>query len=263
MNWQDQLQVSGYAQFERFTPPELVEAALEAIERDLRDHYQPERQVEYDNQSYCPDLLGTPPIMDLLERSPISAIVDAALGLTNVAWDKGQIAIRRAHNCDRETPPEPHIDGFASGLNNLEEGRVYNHTATVGVFLTPIPRPFAGNFTVWPASHYIFERYFRERGRRAMQEPMPTPAIGKPVQLMCGVGDAVFCHYQLGHAAAVNTSGNDRIAVYFRIWQRGLEGRRFEALTNIWDGWKVGRGHECSEPGSAPGVEESSAPVSG
>jgi Phytanoyl-CoA dioxygenase (PhyH) len=239
MNWQDQFRVSGYAHFQGLIPASLVTTALEAIERDCRENYDPERQVEYDNQSYCPGLLGTTPIMDLLVRSPISAVVQEALGLANVAWGKGQIAIRRAHNCDREVPPEPHIDGFASGLNALEEGRVYNHTATVGVFLTPTARAFAGNFTVWPGSHHTYESYFRERGPRAMKEPMPTPNIGEPLQLMCGVGDAVFCHYELGHSAAVNTSDIDRVAVFFRIWFRDLEERRWEGLTNIWNGWKI------------------------
>jgi ectoine hydroxylase-related dioxygenase (phytanoyl-CoA dioxygenase family) len=72
-----------------------------------------------------------------------------------------------------------------------------------------------------------------------MGEPMPVPEIGQPVQLMCGVGDVVFCHYQLGHSAAVNTTEIDRIAVYFRIWLRDLEDRRWEYLTNIWEGWKT------------------------
>jgi hypothetical protein len=59
--------------------------------------------------------------MDLLLRSPIIEIVDEALGLDNIEWGKGQIAIRRSRNFPREIPPEPHLDGFASGLNGLEE----------------------------------------------------------------------------------------------------------------------------------------------
>jgi ectoine hydroxylase-related dioxygenase (phytanoyl-CoA dioxygenase family) len=118
-------------------------------------------------------------------------------------------------------------------------------SALAGVFLTPISRSFAGNFTVWPGSHYVYENYFRERGPRAMSEPMPAPEIGQPGQLMCGVGDVVFCHYQLGHSAAVNTSEIDRVAVYFRIWLRDLEERRWECLTNIWEGWKININGQC------------------
>src|SRR6267142_4130340 len=117
MDWQDQVRISGYVQFPEITPPALIAAAREAIDRDLRDNYDPARELEYSNQSYCPDLKGTPPIKDLLEKSPILNVVDEAVGLDKVAWDGGQIAIRRAHNCDREVSPDPHVDGFASGRN--------------------------------------------------------------------------------------------------------------------------------------------------
>src|SRR6266540_2431695 len=142
MNWHDQFRANGYAQFSGITPAALVTAAREAIDRDLRANYDPAREVEYSNRSYCPDLVGTRPILDLLESSPIRDVVDEAVGLDKVAWDGGQIAIRRALNSDREIPPDPHIDGFATGLNALEFGRVYNHAVTVGVFLTPVMRTF-------------------------------------------------------------------------------------------------------------------------
>jgi ectoine hydroxylase-related dioxygenase (phytanoyl-CoA dioxygenase family) len=51
--------------------------------------------------------------------------------------------------------------------------------------------------------------------------------------------DVVLCHYQLAHAAAVNVSPNDRIAVYFRVWLKDIENRRWELLTNIWNGWRI------------------------
>jgi hypothetical protein len=239
MTWKEHLRAQGYAHFPGMTPQPLVTSALKAIELDLSANYDPERQVEYDNRSYCPDLRGTPPIMNLLLKSPIHNVLDELFGLDQIDWDNGQIAIRRARNVPEPTPPWAHIDGFASGLNGLEEGRIYNHTVTVGVFLTPTTNEFAGNFTVWPGSHYIYERYFRERGPRAMSEPAPTPEIGEPVQLMCGVGDVVLAHYQLGHNAAVNTSDNDRIAIFFRIWLHAVELDRWHYLTNIWEGWKL------------------------
>ena len=239
MNWQEHLRAQGYAHFVALTPEPLVTAARQAIELDLSTNYEPESQSEYDNQSYCPGLRDTPAIMNLLLESPVRNILDETFGLDKIDCDKGQIAIRRAHNHSTPITPEPHIDGFASGLNGLEEGRVYNHTVLVGVFLTPVRSAFAGNFTVWPGSHYVYESYFRESGKRAMSDPMPTPELGQPVQLMCGVGDVVLAHYQLGHAAAVNTTDFDRIAVYFRVWLRGIELDRWHYLTNMWDGWKL------------------------
>ena len=239
MEWRDHLRAHGYAHLPRLVPEPLVQAALTVIRGDLLENYDPLRQLEYDNRSYSPGLLGTPPIMDLLEASPARGILDELFGAGNVEWDRGQIAIRRAHNHPEPIAPQPHIDGFASGLNGLDSGKIYSLTVLVGVFLTPVTRPFAGNYTIWPGSHYVYERYFRERGERAMREPMPTPEIGRPVQLMCEVGDVVLAHYQLGHTAAVNTADIDRIAIYFRVWLRGLEQRRWHHLTNIWDAWNI------------------------
>jgi hypothetical protein len=237
--WKTTLKSDGFARFSGLTPAVLVGDALEAIDRDRREHEVPDRQVEYDNRSFCPDLLGTAPIMDLLQRSPILGLVDDALGIDNVAWDRGQIAIRKAHNVPTPLPPEPHIDGFSSGTNGVANGSVSNHTATVAVFLTSATSDFAGNFTVWPGSHVVYEQYFRDRGRRAMTEPMPTPALGAPVQLRFEPGDVVLCHYQLGHSAAVNTSDRDRVAVFFRLWLRDIEQIRWECLIDLWRGWKL------------------------
>ena len=239
MRWQEHFRNQGYAQFEGLTPEPLVIAALKAIEHDLNTNYEPESQTEYDNRSYCPKLKGTPAIMNLLLKSPVHNILDEIFGLDQIDWDRGQIAIRRAHNYQEPIPPSAHIDGFASGLNGLDEGRIYNHTILVGVFLTPVRKSFAGNFTVWPTSHDVYERYFRERGPRAMKEPPPNPELGEPVQLTCEVGDVVLAHYQLGHAAAVNTSDQDRIAVYFRVWLRQVELDRWHYLTNMWEGWRL------------------------
>jgi hypothetical protein len=239
LGWQDHLRTNGYAHFRRLVPGPLVQTALTAIEKDLFENFDPSRQVEYDNQSYCPDLRGTPPITDLLEASPARDILDELFGAGNVEWDGGQIAIRRAHNYPQQIAPTPHLDGFASGLNGLEGGKIYSLTAIMGVFLTPVTQPFAGNYTVWPGSHTTYERYFSDRGERAMSEPMPTLEIGQPAQLVCEVGDVVLAQYQLAHAAAVNTADIDRIAIYFRIWLRGIEQRRWHYLTNIWDGWNI------------------------
>ena len=239
MRWQEQIRNQGYAHFKGLTPEPLLTAAREAIQHDLLTNYKPESKVDYDNRSYCPEIRDTPAIMNLLLKSPVHNMLDEIFGLDQLGWDHGQIAIRQAHNHPEPVPPIAHIDGFASGLNGLEEGRIYNHTVLVGVFLTPVRKPFAGNFTVWPGSHYVYESYFRERGPRAMKEPPPTPELGEPVQLTCEAGDVVLAHYQLGHSAAVNTSDNDRIAVYFRVWLWAVESDRWHYLTNIWEGWKL------------------------
>lgn len=238
-NWRESLRANGYAVFPKLVPNSLTDAANEAIKLDLRENYNPERKTEYDNRSFCPDLRDKAVITNLLEKSPLWKVLDEAIGVENIEHDYGQIAIRQAHNVEKIYPPEPHIDGVPTPQNGVTGNEISNFTALAGIFLTKQPREFAGNFTVWSGSHHLLEKHFRERGRQAQDEGMPQIDLGEPTQLICDVGDAVLCHYQLAHAAAVNTSDIDRIAVYFRIWLKGLEENRWHHLINIWEGWKI------------------------
>lgn len=245
MDWRSALIEDGFAIFPNMVTADRIERARKAIDADLRVNFDPTRQEEYDNLSYCPDLRGTPVIRDLLEGTALSIILDEALGIGNLDWDGGQIAIRRAYNVDAPDPPTPHIDGFSSGKNGLHEGKVYSFTCLAGIFLTEVSQDFGGNFVVWPGSHRVYERYFSERGERAMHESMPEPELGAPRQLHAKAGDAILCHYQLGHAAAVNVSDVDRIAIFFRIALRDLDQHRWKRLTNVWDGWRLDPPRGC------------------
>jgi hypothetical protein len=150
------------------------------------------------------------------------------------------IAIRWAHNVDRELPPEPHLDGVLPD-------RIANGTAVLGVFLTTMPGTFAGNLTVWSGTHQRYERGFRERGPRAVFEPLPALELGAPEQLVCAAGDVVLMHWSLAHSAAVNTSDIDRVAVHFRLKFPELDAKRipdlgegrWNYLSNLWR-WRVG-----------------------
>ncbi len=234
-----QFRRDGYIQFAGLVPHTLIKAAVGVIECDLRINYRPERFDEYNSRSYCPDIVEASPILHLFTKSPVHGLVDELLGMDNIVSGPGQIAIRKARNCDESIAPAAHLDGFAAPLNGVPPGTIYNHTLLAGVFLTPVQSEFAGNFTVWPGSHYTYEKYFRERGPRAMNEPMPRLAVGEPRQLFCGPGDVVLAHYSLGHSAAVNVGDIDRIAVFFRIALRALECDRWRYLTNIWEGWRI------------------------
>lgn len=245
--WMEDLVREGYAQFPQVVPQNLVDAALERILRDVRENYDERRLVEYNNQSWCPTLRGSKEIVDLFENSGLRAITNSALGKNRFQRDRGQIAIRKAHNAKTSYPPEPHIDGIPTPDNGLSGTEIQNFTALVGIFLTDVKSTGAGNFTVWPGSHTIIERHFRERGRSARNEGMPLIDLGAPVQLTAKRGDAVFCHYELAHAAAPNTSDDDRIAIFFRLWFRDITAndaveQRWHNLTHIWHGWQIDLG---------------------
>ncbi len=240
LDWRERLRASGYVHLRGLVPATLVTKAREAIEHDLATNYDPARQEEYDSRSYCPALRSSPAIMDLVEKSRLRNLIDAALGWEEVRCDPGQVAIRRARNAYWPILPKPHLDGYAYARNGLRPGHVYNFTAIVGVFLGPTIRSYAGNLTVWPGSHRIYERHFRDRGPAALREGIPTPdGIGRPVQLLCDAGDIVMTHFLLGHAVSVNMSARDRYAVYFRLRLRGIQAQRWFYLTHAWARWRI------------------------
>jgi hypothetical protein len=242
-NWITDFIRDGFALFPGLIHGDAVASVRTRIDEDLRDNYDPARKVEYDNRSFCPDLLGSPVIMGLFHHDGVRERIEALIGLDKIGFDGGQIAIRRAHNVDRPAPPEPHIDGIPSPTNGLSGAEINPFTLLVGVFLSGVQSQFAGNFTVWPGSHMLIEAYFKQRGPRAMREGMPKVSLAEPRQVLCAPGDVVFCHYQLAHGAAVNTSDFDRYAVFFRVWHHDLRTRepRWKHLTNIWTGWNVGQ----------------------
>ena len=239
-DWQNHLRRDGYVHFHRLCPETAITSARCAIDHDLATNYDANRQVEYDHRSYCPDLRGTPPIMALLLDSGIMAKLDEVIGFDRLEYDGGQIALRKAGNASEPFPPQPHIDGLPTPFNGVSSKVLYsNFTALIGVYLTPVRTEFSGNFTVWPGSHHVLQAHFRKRGPEALRNGMPQISLGQPVQLMTEPGDMVMCHYGLAHAAAVNLSVVDRYAVYFRLWLKDIDDRRWHLMTHIWDGWRT------------------------
>jgi hypothetical protein len=239
-DWRTGLVRDGYALIPNMISAELVSAAREAIARDLAEHFDPARQTEYDHKSYCPDIRDAPEIMALLLHPNVHALLNSIIEFDRLDYEGGQISIRRARNAWRRVSPKAHIDGVPTLHNGVVGAEINSFTMLVGVFLSDVNSTYAGNFTVWPGSHHTIEHYFCERGPKALIEGMPILPLGKPVQLTCSAGSVVICHYQLAHAAAANTAGVDRTAVYFRLRLTDIDSRRWHRLTHIWDGWRIG-----------------------
>ena len=245
--WTSDFVQNGFGHFAGLIDEAVIAAARRKIDEDLAANYDPARKAEYDARSFCPGILGKPEIMNLLGHTEVRQRISTLLEMKELrSGGQGQVALRRAHNTEAQEPPHPHIDGIPYPLNGVVGDEISPFSLLVGVFLSEVQTQFAGNFTVWPGSHLVLERYFRERGPQATREGMPSAPIGEPKQLLCSPGDVVLCHYQLAHAAAVNTSDNDRYAVFFRLTPRDLDstqpGYREAAwlhLTHIWTGWKV------------------------
>ncbi len=83
--------------------------------------------------------------------------------------------------------------------------------------LSEIANADMGNLTVWPGSHLQYEQYFRDGGPEALLQGMPEVPLAEPRQLTGQPGDAVRCHYQLGHGNAGNNSPHIRYAIYLRL----------------------------------------------
>jgi hypothetical protein len=228
----------GFLQLPGAVPPELVDAARRAINASLGERgIDPAQLTTFRSRSYCPELQGASVITDLVHASPVWGYAESAIGQGQIrAVVAGQIALRFP-STEPLRPPHAHIDGMYTPSNGVPKGEIRNFTALVGVVLSEIPHADMGNLTVWPGSHLQYEQYFRERGPEALLGGMPTVHLSDPVQLTGEPGDAVLCHYQLGHGIAGNSSPNIRYAIYFRLTHVDHDAIHWECMTDIWREW--------------------------
>jgi ectoine hydroxylase-related dioxygenase (phytanoyl-CoA dioxygenase family) len=106
----------------------------------------------------------------------------------------------------------------------------------VSVLLSDVPHENMGNFTVWPGSHRVLESYCREHGPERILTERPKLEMA-PQQIIGRKGDAVICHFQLGHGIAPNVSPHIRYALFFRMKHPAHESRKAETLSNMWLEW--------------------------
>jgi hypothetical protein len=219
-------------------PRELVDAALRAINTSLGDDgIEPAQLARFRAQSYCPDLQGAPVIADLVQASSLWGLAESAIGAGQLGpLGFGQIALRFP-TAEPPRVPHPHLDGMYTPTNGVPKGVIRNFTALVGVVLSDVPHADMGNLIVWPGSHLPYETYFRDRGPEALLEGMPDVPLAAPQQITGSPGDAVLCHYQLGHGIAANTSPHIRYAVYFRLKHVDHDSLHWECMTDIWREW--------------------------
>ena len=174
---------------------ELVEKAQRATNAYLgQNGMDPNELNKYRAQSYCLGLGNDPVILGLYNSSPLKDVVKPLIRVGKIKTVMGgQIALRSpSMNPPRE--PGPHIDGMYSPTNGVKEGTIGNFTALVGVFLSDLPEPYAGNFTVWPKTHTLYEQYFREHEPQALLDGMPRVTLPEPEQSLGKAGDAALVH---------------------------------------------------------------------
>lgn len=229
----------GYVRVPGVVPQIMVENAVRAINHSLdAQGIDPARLDTFRAQSYCPELQRAPVITDLVNRTPALPLAESAIGVGGIKpIGGGQIALRFPQMVDPPPPPNPHLDGMHSPNNGVPRGEIRNFTMLLGIMLNDVSQPFAGNLTVWPRTHFQYERYFSEHGWESLLGGMPPIDLPEPVQMMGRAGDVVLAHYQLAHTAAINVSPYVRYAIYFRLEHSDHAQTRREALTNIWLQW--------------------------
>jgi Phytanoyl-CoA dioxygenase (PhyH) len=227
----------GYATIPDVVPAARRDAALRAINRSLGQGLPPSELPVFRSRSFCPELQREPVILDLLRATPAWSLAESLLGAGAVETVRsGQIALAFPQ-ADPAGPPCPHLDGLHTPTNGVPAGEVRSFTLLAGIVLSDVAAAGAGNLTVWPGSHLLYETYFREQEPRSLLQGMPPVALPPPVEVTARAGDVVLCHYQLAHAVGANTSPHVRYAVYFRLKSRGHDGRRWECLTDLWKEW--------------------------
>ena len=229
----------GFVKISGVVPQVMVEQALKAANHSIGEGMNKDDMITLRSRSYCPEIQSDSVITDLFNQTPARSLAESVIGEGRInPVSNGQVAVRFPVFQDPPTPPNPHLDGMHSPHNGVPQGKIMNFTALVAVFLSDVTAPFSGNFTAWPATHHLYERYFREHGPQSLLQGMPPVQLPEPQHIIAKAGDVVLCHYQIAHTAAVNVSPFPRYAVFFRLTHVGHEAQKEEAMTDIWLEWE-------------------------
>lgn len=226
----------GYVKIPDVIPKVMVNAALQAINHSLGEGMNAEEMATLRAQSYCRELQTAPVITDLLNKTPAWSLAESVIGSMQPVHS-AQIALRFPTLQDPPAPPHPHLDGMHTPTNGVPKGQILNFTMLLGVVLSDVSLPFAGNLAVWPGTHHLYEQYFREHGWESLLDGIPPVDLPQPQQLTAQVGDVVLCHYQLAHGITPNVSPNIRYAIYFRLYHSEHEVYDKQSMTDIWLEW--------------------------
>jgi hypothetical protein len=231
------LRRDGYVLARGAVPQERVAAALRIINRSLGEQgLPPDRLREMRARTYCPELIAAPEILDLFSATGARRLVESTVGPVQTP-SQGQIALRFPQ-------PEPlpmavpHIDGIPSADNGVTPGTLYHFTALLGVFLSDVLTPQAGNFTVWPGAHEAMAAHFRAHGPDSVIGGFPRIRLPPPRPLTGHAGDVVLAHYALPHCVSGNAGPNVRYAVFFRIFHQDHASAGTRPLTDPWLEWE-------------------------
>jgi hypothetical protein len=236
----------GYLLVPGLVARDRVDAALRAINASLGEEgIAKDALWTLRAQTFCPELVSAPPILDLYGATGLRALAEAAIGAGRPgscrAPTTGQIALRFPQAlAEGQAPrdPYPHIDGMPGPLNGVTPNTIFHFTALGAVFLNDVDEPFNGNFTVWPGTHAALARHFAAHGTDELLTGFPRIAVPPPRQLRVRAGDALLAHYQLAHGAAPNVGPHVRYAVFFRLFHEAHDPASTATMIDLWREWE-------------------------
>lgn len=232
---------NGYLQIRDAVPMKLVNAALRRINHELGV---PGRMIDggvegaaklAGNTSNCDAILN------LFNLSDARSYAESLIGPGRVAAPLGaQIALRFPELGEPREPlgTEWHTDGMRQGL-------LHPFSLLVGVTLSDVREPNAGNLTVFPESHINLQHLLRENGMldgyadqcvkaESVWGEGTLPDLGTPVQLLASRGDIVLAHPNLAHRGGLNFSPDVRYQIYFRLKHVEYTALQPQAHENLW-----------------------------
>lgn len=229
----------GFVKIPGVVPRVMVDRALREINQAVGEGMDTADMTRFRAQTYCPQIARSQAIGGLLNATPAWSLAESVIGEGRIQpTDYGQIALRFPGLQDPPGAPRPHIDGMYSPTNGVEKGTIGNFTALAAIFLSDVPNPFAGNFTVWPGTHRLNAEYFKEHGPESLLKGMPAVELPEPVQITGQAGDMVLAHYLLSHGVAANTSPHVRYAVFFRLTHVDHGSQKWESMVDPWLQWE-------------------------
>ena len=237
-----QFHKEGYIVVRGVIPKVMANAARRAINHSIGDVGRGQDDLgNYRVGQYCDDLKNTSVITNLYNKTPVIPIAESLIGEGNVLPVGGaQLALRFPGSAAGDlSEPRGHLDGLGNGKNGMAKG-VYRRgfTAFAVIYLADVPKPWSGNFTVWPKSHTAFAEHFQTHGHEVLKNGTPRIDMPEPPIHVTGkTGDLILAHHQLLHTGGPNASPDVRLAVIARLQHKDVKEIGKDAYTDIWREW--------------------------
>lgn len=232
----------GYLLLPGVVPKILIDAALRAVNHSIGHVGLGGEDVSRNRSAFfCAELLESPLILDLFNKTPVIQIAESLMGEGNVQPITRAKPYPRFPLAPGVEAPEPHghLDGIGNGSNGTAKGDYKRgFTAFAVIYLADVSAAYSGNFTVWPRSHRFFASYFQQNGHQILANGVPQLEMPEgPRMITAEAGDLILAHHQIFHGACANASANVRHAVIARLQHKDVAEVGYEAYTNIWREW--------------------------